>query len=69
VTTKLKEFEKQIIINRLCEKEFNISCTAKSLGIGIRTLQRKLRSYGMGPQSTNSNLRRKELKHMMEVIQ
>ncbi len=46
--TKLEEIEKQAILATLKLKENNRTHTAKTLGIGIRTLQRKLRQYGIG---------------------
>lgn len=41
----LKEYEKLIIQMRLTELGGNRTKTAKSLGIGIRTLQRRLHQY------------------------
>lgn len=45
---KLKELEKYLILTRLVQCKGNKSNTARSLGIGVRTLQRKLTSYGVG---------------------
>jgi DNA-binding NtrC family response regulator len=45
--TKLREVEKIIIMETLRRKSFNRTHTAKTLGIGIRTLQRKLKRYGV----------------------
>ena len=46
--SKLEEIEKQAILATLKLKENNRTHTAKTLGIGLRTLQRKLRQYGIG---------------------
>ena len=43
----LQEFEKEIIMSRLVEMHGNRTHTARSLGIGVRTLQRKLTAYGV----------------------
>lgn len=43
---KLNEIEKQAILEMLAIKKNNRTHTAKTLGIGIRTLQRKLKKYG-----------------------
>ena len=43
--TKLKEVEKAVILETLKQQQFNRTRTAKVLGIGIRTLQRKLKQY------------------------
>lgn len=43
----LKEVEKIIILNRLKHFEGNRERTAESLGIGVRTLYRYLRRWGM----------------------
>jgi len=45
--TKLDEVEKLVILETLKYKGFNRTHTARSLGIGIRTLQRKLKKYGV----------------------
>lgn len=50
-TIKLKELEKYLILTRLVQCKGNKSNTARSLGIGVRTLQRKLNSYGVGANS------------------
>lgn len=42
---KLSEVEKQHILQVLESNKFNRTRTAKDLGIGIRTLQRKLIQY------------------------
>ena len=43
---KLREIEKIVILETLKQKNFNRTHTARALGIGIRTLQRKLKRYG-----------------------
>lgn len=43
----LKEFKRRVIKERLAEKEFNITHTAKSLGISIATLQSQIRYMGL----------------------
>ena len=44
--TKLREIERIVILETLKQKNFNRTHTARALGIGIRTLQRKLKRYG-----------------------
>ncbi|MBQ48541.1 MAG: hypothetical protein CMP10_14115 [Zetaproteobacteria bacterium] len=44
--TKLAEIERIVILETLKQKSFNRTHTARALGIGIRTLQRKLKRYG-----------------------
>jgi DNA-binding NtrC family response regulator len=44
--TKLREIERIVILETLKQKSFNRTHTARALGIGIRTLQRKLKRYG-----------------------
>ena len=41
----LKDMEKQIILQTLKRENYNRTHTAKVLGIGLRTLQRKLKKY------------------------
>ena len=41
----LREIEKSVILETLRRQKFNRTRTAKVLGIGIRTLQRKLKQY------------------------
>ena len=41
----MSEMEKLIILSTLRSQSFNRTHTARVLGIGIRTLQRKLRQY------------------------
>ena len=43
---RLDEIEKQAIIETWKRLNYNKTHTAKALGIGIRTVQRKLLSYG-----------------------
>jgi DNA-binding NtrC family response regulator len=43
----LREIEKTVIVQRLEDFKGNRTMTAKSLEIGLRTLQRKLRSCGL----------------------
>lgn len=45
----LREMEKVFILNRFSQLNNNRTHTARSLGIGIRTLQRKLKEYGVEP--------------------
>lgn len=45
--TKLKDVEKAVILETLKQQHFNRTHTARTLGIGIRTLQRKLKKYGV----------------------
>jgi DNA-binding NtrC family response regulator len=45
--TKLKEIEKQVILETLKAEKYNRTHAARVLGIGIRTLQRKLKRYGL----------------------
>ena len=47
----LEEMEKDVILARLNELNGNRTHTARSLKIGIRTLQRKLKIYGVAPAS------------------
>lgn len=39
------EIEKSVILETLRQQKYNRTHTAKVLGIGIRTLQRKLKQY------------------------
>lgn len=43
---KLEDIERTVILETLKQKGFNRTHAAKTLGIGIRTLQRKLKQYG-----------------------
>jgi DNA-binding NtrC family response regulator len=47
----LKEQEKQYLAQKLTVAQGNIALTAKSCGIGIRTLSRKMREYGLDKKS------------------
>jgi len=44
--TRLREIERTVILETLKQQGFNRTHAAKVLGIGIRTLQRKLKKYG-----------------------
>ena len=41
----LREVEKILILSTLREQQFNKTHTARVLGIGLRTLQRRLKEY------------------------
>ena len=43
--TPLQEIEKSVILATLRKQRFNRTRTARTLGIGIRTLQRRLKEY------------------------
>jgi len=45
--TKLEEIERTVILETLKHKGYNRTHAARTLGIGIRTLQRKLKKYGL----------------------
>ncbi len=45
--TKLEEIEREVILATLKHKGYNRTHAARALGIGIRTLQRKLKKYGV----------------------
>jgi DNA-binding NtrC family response regulator len=45
----IKELEKLAILDRMHTFNSNRTHVAKSLGIGVRTLQRKLKAYGIEP--------------------
>jgi DNA-binding NtrC family response regulator len=47
--TLLWQMERKVILDELARNNGNRTKTARVLGIGIRTLQRKLVSYGLGP--------------------
>jgi transcriptional regulator with PAS, ATPase and Fis domain len=47
----LKEQEKQYLAQKLAVSQGNIAITAKSCGIGVRTLSRKMREYGLDKKS------------------
>jgi DNA-binding NtrC family response regulator len=47
----LEEQEKQYLARKLAVFQGNIAATAKSCGIGVRTLSRKMRQYGLDKKS------------------
>jgi transcriptional regulator with PAS, ATPase and Fis domain len=47
IGTKLKAIEKLVILETLRQQKYNRTKTAGVLGIGIRTLQRKLKQYSV----------------------
>lgn len=55
--TKLKDVEKAVILETLKQQRFNRTHTARTLGIGIRTLQRKLKKYGVSHWGFGEELR------------
>jgi|GEM_PF-2686313 DNA-binding NtrC family response regulator len=59
--TKLREIERIVILETLRQKNFNRTHTARALGIGIRTLQRKLKRYGASDWGLKSKLGGDEL--------
>ncbi len=59
---KLEEVEKLVILGALRAKSYNRTRAAQSLGIGIRTLQRKLKQYGL----SELGLDPKYLKHRFD---
>jgi len=44
---KLRDIERIVILETLKDQNFNRTHAARVLGIGIRTLQRKLKKYGL----------------------
>lgn len=52
--TPLREVEKLVILETLKREQYNRTRTAKVLGIGIRTLQRKLKLYRAAEQDDAS---------------
>lgn len=56
----IKELEKYAILTRLIQMKGNKTKTAQSLGIGLRTLQRKLNAYGVN-HSLNARLMLKDI--------
>lgn len=52
---KLKEVERRFILKKLTHCNYNRTHTAKALGIGLRTLQRKLQSYGLSNLGLNNS--------------
>ena len=59
-TAKLKDMEQYLILSRLVKCKGNRTHTAQSLGIGLRTLQRKLDRYGV-PKGTYGKLKLQEV--------
>lgn len=53
VGTSLEEMERQMIVATLEHFEGHRAKTAEALGIGVRTLSGKLRSYGYAPRAKN----------------
>jgi hypothetical protein len=51
---KLAEVEKRFILKKLAQCNYNRTHTAKALGIGLRTLQRKLKIYGLSNLGLNN---------------
>ena len=49
----LRDIEKSVILETLKSQNFNRTRTAKVLGIGIRTLQRKLKQYREADTNTH----------------
>lgn len=49
---KLRDVEQIVILDTLTDNNFNRTHTARALGIGIRTLQRKLKRYGVEGNET-----------------
>ncbi len=49
---KLEDVERFLILATLRRTRYNRTKTARLLGIGIRTLQRKLKQYGEGDVAT-----------------
>jgi DNA-binding NtrC family response regulator len=47
----LKDQEKQYLAQKLAVSQGNIGMTAKNCGIGVRTLSRKMREYGLDKKS------------------
>lgn len=45
--TKLKDVIKVVILNELTVNNWHRERTAKKLGIGVRTLQRRMHDYGV----------------------
>lgn len=53
--TQLKDIERVVILETLKWQGFNRTRAARALGIGIRTLQRKLKKYGVPDIGLNNN--------------
>lgn len=54
VGMKLKAIEKVVILETLRQQKYNRTKTAGVLGIGIRTLQRKLKLYAVESDNSQS---------------
>ena len=54
VGMKLKAIEKVVILETLRQQKYNRTKTAGVLGIGIRTLQRKLKQYAVESDNSQS---------------
>jgi len=46
-TLNLEEHERAVIVQALGEEQYNISATAKVLGINRSTLYQKMKKYGL----------------------
>ncbi len=53
---KLEDVERQLILATLRRTRFNRTKSARLLGIGIRTLQRKLKQYAQEQMTAESSL-------------
>jgi DNA-binding NtrC family response regulator len=53
---KLEDVERQLILATLRRTRFNRTKSARLLGIGIRTLQRKLKQYAQEQMAAESSL-------------
>ena len=51
IARSLQEMERRLIENTLEHYDGHRGKTAQALGIGVRTLANKLRSYGYGPRA------------------
>ena len=60
---KLADFERLVIIQTLKRHSQNRTHTARALGIGIRTLQRKIKQYGADPYHRPSAATTAEMAH------
>ena len=56
LTLSMRAMEKKIILATLEKFHFNRTHTARSLGIGIRTLQRKINEYSSEEKSPELHL-------------
>lgn len=60
----LREIERNVILSRLVSFKGNKVHTARSLGIGLRTLQRKLKNYGV----TSGGSQKQEIQADTEMV-